>query len=56
MDRGAEIVVMLHPDYQYDPKLIRYFVEFISKGYFDVMLGARIQSEKRMPRRRHARV
>jgi glycosyltransferase involved in cell wall biosynthesis len=46
MDRGAEIVVMLHPDYQYDPKLIRYFVEFISKGYFDVMLGARIRSRK----------
>ena len=38
--------VMLHPDYQYDPKLIRYFVEFISKGYFDVMLGARIRSRK----------
>ena len=46
MDRGAEIVVMLHPDYQYDPKLIRYFVEFVSKGYFDVMLGARIRSRK----------
>ena len=46
MDRGAEIVVMLHPDYQYDPKLIRYFVEFISEGYFDVMLGARIRSRK----------
>jgi glycosyltransferase involved in cell wall biosynthesis len=46
MDRGAEIVVMLHPDYQYDPKLIRYFVEFISKGYFDVMLGGGYGREK----------
>ena len=29
LERGAEIVVMLHPDYQYDPKLIRYFVSLI---------------------------
>src|SRR5258708_1874513 len=28
--RGADIVVMLHPDYQYDPKLVKYFVEFIN--------------------------
>lgn len=43
---GAEIVVMLHPDYQYDPRLIKYFVEFIRDGYFDVMLGSRIRSRK----------
>ncbi len=43
---GADIVVMLHPDYQYDPKLIRYFVDFIRDGYFDVMLGSRIRSRK----------
>jgi glycosyltransferase involved in cell wall biosynthesis len=46
LERGAEIVVMLHPDYQYDPKLIRYFVSFIRDGYFDVMLGSRIRSRK----------
>jgi len=40
----ADIVVMLHPDYQYDPKLIKHFVEFIKEGYFDVMLGSRIRS------------
>jgi len=39
-----DIVVMLHPDYQYDPKIIKYFVEFISEGRFDVMLGSRIRS------------
>ena len=38
------IVVMLHPDYQYDPKIIKYFVEFISEDRFDVMLGSRIRS------------
>lgn len=43
---GAGIVVMLHPDYQYDPKLIKYFVEYITDGYFDVMLGSRIRSYK----------
>ena len=43
---GADIVVMLHPDYQYDPKLIKHFVDFINEGYFDVMLGSRIRTRK----------
>jgi glycosyltransferase involved in cell wall biosynthesis len=46
LERGADIIVMLHPDYQYDPKLIKYFVEFIRDGYFDVMLGTRIRTRK----------
>ena len=46
LERGADIVVMLHPDYQYDPKLIRYFVDFIKEDYFDVMLGSRIRSRR----------
>jgi glycosyltransferase involved in cell wall biosynthesis len=46
LKHGADIIVMLHPDYQYDPKLIPYFVDFISKGYFDVMLGTRIRTRK----------
>ncbi len=44
LDHGADIIIMLHPDYQYDPRLIKYFVEFIEDGYFDVMLGSRIRS------------
>jgi len=44
LERNAEIIVMLHPDYQYDPKLIKYFVEFIDNDYFDVMLGSRIRN------------
>jgi glycosyltransferase involved in cell wall biosynthesis len=43
---GADIVVMLHPDYQYDPKLIKHFIGFIRDGYFDVMLGSRIRSRR----------
>lgn len=46
LERGADIVIMLHPDYQYDPRLIRYFVNYISEGYFDVMLGSRIRTRK----------
>ena len=46
LQRGADIVVMIHPDYQYDPKLIKYFVSFIADGYFDVMLGSRIRSRR----------
>jgi glycosyltransferase involved in cell wall biosynthesis len=44
LERGADIIVMLHPDYQYDPKLIRYFIDFIGNDYFDVMLGSRIRT------------
>ncbi len=46
LKRGADIVIMLHPDYQYDPRLIKYFVDFIRDDYFDVMLGSRIRTRK----------
>lgn len=46
LKRGADIIVMLHPDYQYDPKLIKHFVDFITNGYFDVMLGSRIRTRR----------
>ncbi len=42
--KGADIVVMLHPDYQYDPKYIPYLVEPIKNGHFDIMLGSRFSS------------
>ncbi len=46
LERGADIVVMVHPDYQYDPRLVTYFAEFIADDYFDVMLGSRIRSRR----------
>jgi len=46
LDHGADIVVMIHPDYQYDPKLIKFFAEFIGGNFFDVMLGTRIRSRR----------
>jgi len=39
---GADIVVMLHPDYQYPPKLITAMAGLIASGMFDVVLGSRI--------------
>jgi len=39
---NADIVVMLHPDYQYTPKLIRAIASMIECGEFDVVLGSRI--------------
>lgn len=38
----AEIVVMVHPDYQYDPKLLPLVVAPIEKGEADVVLGSRL--------------
>lgn len=41
---GAQIVVELHPDGQYDPRLVGILVEYLRRGYFDVMQGSRIRS------------
>src|SRR5882672_8225872 len=40
---GADIVVMVHPDYQYDPRLVPQIVEPIAKGEADVVLGSRLK-------------
>ena len=42
LNRGADIVVMVHPDYQYNPKLISSLASLISCGVYDVALGSRI--------------
>ena len=39
---GAEIVVMLHPDYQYTPKLVRAMASMLGEDVYDVVLGSRI--------------
>jgi glycosyltransferase involved in cell wall biosynthesis len=39
---GADIVVMLHPDYQYSPKLVTAMASMIASGEFDVVLASRI--------------
>ncbi len=45
LQEGAEIVVMLHPDYQYTPRLITPMAAMIASGEFDVVLGSRILGE-----------
>ena len=40
--RGADIVVMLHPDYQYAPKLVTAMAAMIASDEFDAVLGSRI--------------
>jgi glycosyltransferase involved in cell wall biosynthesis len=42
LELGADIVVMLHPDYQYTPRLITAMSSLIAHGEFDVALGSRI--------------
>ncbi len=42
LNRGADIVVMIHPDYQYTPRLIPALAACIASGHFDVALGSRI--------------
>ena len=42
IDRGADIVIMLHPDYQYAPRLVTAMASMIASGEYDVVLGSRI--------------
>src|SRR3954470_14446701 len=42
---GADIVVMLHPDYQYSPRLLGAMAQMIASGHYDVALGSRILAQ-----------
>jgi glycosyltransferase involved in cell wall biosynthesis len=42
LDLGADIVIMVHPDYQYTPKLIPSMAYLIGNGLYHVVLGSRI--------------
>ncbi|MBM3403306.1 MAG: glycosyltransferase family 2 protein [Bacteroidetes bacterium] len=42
LEMGADIIIMLHPDYQYTPRLIPSMVHLISSGLYQVVLGSRI--------------
>ncbi len=43
---GADIIIMLHPDYQYTPKLIGAMAYLLDSGEFDIVLGSRILGGK----------
>jgi glycosyltransferase involved in cell wall biosynthesis len=42
LELGADIVIMLHPDYQYTPKLIPSMAHLIANDLYQVVLGSRI--------------
>src|SRR5436189_5745245 len=45
---GADIVIMLHPDYQYNPRLIPSMTYLIANGVFSVVIGSRILGDRAM--------
>ncbi len=42
LEAGADIVIMVHPDYQYTPKLIPAMAALIGNGLYDCVMGSRI--------------
>lgn len=46
LSNGADVVVMIHPDYQYDSTLTKEMVQPILDGRFEVMLGSRIRTRQ----------
>jgi len=44
--RGADVVVMVHPDYQYDSRMVRVMVEIIQLDICDVVLGNRVRTRR----------
>jgi glycosyltransferase involved in cell wall biosynthesis len=45
LERGADIIVMLHPDYQYSPRLVPAMAAMIAYGDYDFILGSRILAQ-----------
>lgn len=46
LQHGADIIVMVHPDYQYDPRLVPAMSSMLVSGIYDVVLGSRILGGK----------
>lgn len=42
LERGADVVIMVHPDYQYDPRLVVALTAMIVDGPYDAVIGSRI--------------
>lgn len=50
LKRGADIVVMLHPDYQYSPRLLTPIAAMLAYGEYDVALGSRVLAQRAVDR------
>ena len=46
LKRGADIIIMIHPDYQHDSQMAPLFAEIISRGLGDVVLGSRVRTRR----------
>ena len=46
LEHGADIIVMIHPDYQYDSRVIPHAIGIIELGICDIVLGNRVRSRK----------
>ncbi len=46
LKKGADIIIMIHPDYQYDGSLAPLFGEIIQRGVCDIVLGSRVRTRK----------
>ena len=46
LDEGADIIVMLHPDYQYNPKLVPYLSGLIKEDICDIVMANRIRTRR----------
>ena len=46
LEKGADFVVMIHPDYQYDSRLIPVAIEVLRTGICDIVLGNRIRTRR----------
>lgn len=46
LDLGADYIVMIHPDYQYDSRVLSLAIGFIQLGICDVVLGSRIRTRR----------
>ncbi len=42
LDAGADVIVMLHPDAQYDPRLVPAMASLVALGQYDLVLGSRV--------------
>ena len=50
LDLGADIIVMVHPDYQYSPLLVPAMASMIAYGEYDLVLGSRILAQNSVAR------
>ncbi len=46
LERGADAIIMIHPDYQYDPRVIPFALGFLSTGICDIIVGSRIRTRR----------